>query len=313
MPAAVELAQQPVRKQRKQSKKIFSLYLLLAPAIVLLFVFHYLPMYGVLISFQDFSVFKGIGGSDWVGLKNFSYFLNDDTFWKIMRNTLIFNFYDIIFGFTAPIIFAILANELYSITFKRIMQTVSYLPHFLSWIVVSGIAYEILSPSHGMVNDALNALFGTKPIFFMTDPQLYRGINVAIEVWKSTGWSAILYFATIAGIDQSLYEAAKIDGANRFKQIIYITLPMMVPIIVLLFLLKISTIFTASFDRFYLLENPLVYDVGDVISTYIYRIGLEKAQYSLTTAIGFVQSLLGFIMLVAANKISKKLVGLGLY
>ncbi|WP_235886248.1 ABC transporter permease [Paenibacillus cymbidii] len=278
-----------------------------------MFIFHYIPMYGVLISFQDFSVFKGVSGSSWVGFKHFIYFLHDDTFWKVMKNTLIFSFYDTVFGFPAPIIFALLVNELVQKSFKRTIQTISYLPHFLSWIVVAGITYQILSPVHGMVNDALNALFGMEPRFFMTEMHLYRGINVAVDIWKGVGWSAILYFATIAGIDQSLYEAAKIDGASRFKQILFITLPMMLPIIVLLFLLKISTIFTASFDRYYLMENPLVYEVGDVISTYIYRIGLEKAQYSMTTAIGLVQSLLGFIMLIAANKISKKLVGLGLY
>jgi putative aldouronate transport system permease protein len=313
--ASVSVSKIPVTKKhkRKSAKKLISLYLMLLPALILIFVFQYIPMYGILIAFQKFSIYKGMMGSPWVGLENFNYFLHDDTFWHIMRNTLIFNFYDIVFGFTAPIIFALLANELYNKTFKRLMQTISYLPHFLSWIVVSGMIYQVLSPVDGMVNNALTAMFGTEPYFFMTDKDLYRGVNVAVEIWKSVGWSAILYFATISGIDQSLYEAAMIDGAGRFKQTLYITLPMMVPIIVLLFLLKISTIFTASFDRFYLMENPLVYDVGDVISTYIYRIGLEKTQYSLTTAIGLVQSLLGFLMLISANKLSKKLVGLGLY
>jgi putative aldouronate transport system permease protein len=313
--APVSVSKIPLAKKykRRSAKKLFSLYLMIFPALVLLFVFQYVPMYGISIAFQDYSIFRGALKSPWVGFEHFNYFLHDDTFWHIMRNTLIFNFYDIVFGFTAPIIFALLANEIYSKTFKRLMQTISYLPHFLSWVVVSGIVYQVLSPVDGMVNNTLTALFGTEPYFFMTDKDLYRGVNVSVEIWKSVGWSAILYFATIAGIDQSLYEAAMIDGAGRFKQTLYITLPMMVPIIVLLFLLKVSSIFTASFDRFYLLENQLVYDVGDVISTYIYRIGLERSQYSLTTAIGFVQSILGFIMLVTANKISKKLVGLGLY
>ncbi|MFC5648192.1 ABC transporter permease [Paenibacillus solisilvae] len=315
MALALKLIKPEARKlsTRKHSKKIFSLYLLLAPAIVLLLVFNYIPMYGIVIAFQDYSVFKGIAGSTWVGFKHIGYFLHDDTFWKVMRNTLIINFYDILFGFTAPIIFALLANEIHSRSFKRVMQTISYLPHFLSWIVVSGIIYEMLSPQHGMVNDMLGMMFGTKPVFFMTEQHFYRGITVAADIWKSVGWSAILYFATIAGIDQSMYEAAMIDGASRWKQTLYITLPMMVPMITLLLLLKISSIFTANFDRFFLLENPLVYDVGDVISTYTYRIGLEQAQYSLTTAIGFVQSLLGFILLISANKLSKKLIGLGLY
>jgi putative aldouronate transport system permease protein len=314
MELTLESASKPrVRKHKRRfTKTVFSLYLLIAPAVVLLFVFNYIPMYGITIAFQDYSVYQGIWASPWVGLKHISYFLHDETFWKVMRNTLILNFYDIAFGFTAPIIFAILANELYNKTFKRLMQTISYLPHFLSWIVVAGVFYQILSPETGMVNHMLEN-FGVKPIFFMTEQSLWRGIAVFADIWKGVGWSAILYFAVIAGVDESLYEAAMIDGANRFRQIVHITLPAIVPMIVLLFLLRISTIFTIGFDRNYLLQNPLVYDVSDVISTYVYRIGLEKAQYSLTTAIGIVQSTLGFVLLVTANKISKKIVGLGLY
>jgi len=302
----------PLRKKRVYKKTVFSLYLLLAPSIVLLFVFHYIPLYGILIAFKDFSPYKGIFGSPWVGLKHVNYFLHDEAFWKVMKNTLILNFYDLIFGFTAPIVFAILANEIYHKTFKKIVQTISYLPHFLSWVVVSGVFYQMLSPETGMVNDLLG-LFGVKPIFFMTEPSLFRGIAVFADIWKNVGWSAILYFAVIAGIDTSLYEAAMIDGASRIRQIWHITLPAMLPMIVLLLLLRLSTIFTVGFDRIFTLQNPLVLDVSDVTSTYIYRLGLEKAQYSLTTAIGVVQSTLGFILLVTANRLSKKVVGMGLY
>jgi putative aldouronate transport system permease protein len=257
-------------------------------------------------------VFKGIIGSDWVGFQHYIYFLTDNSFWSVMKNTLIINFYDIIFGFTAPIIFALLANEIFSKKFKRTMQTISYLPHFLSWIVVSGIFYAILSPSTGIVNDVVE-LFGFEPIYFMTEPSLFRGIIVSADIWRNVGWSAILYFAVIAGIDSSLYEAAWIDGASRFKQAIHITLPGMASMIVLLFLLKIATIFGIGFERIFLMQNPLVYDKSDVIATYIYRIGLEQAQYSLTTAIGLTQSLLAFILLISANWASKRIVGMGLY
>ncbi|MBP1991463.1 ABC transporter permease [Paenibacillus eucommiae] len=303
-----------MHNQRMQAlRKTLPLYLLIAPTVVSLFLFNYIPIYGIIISFQDYSVFKGFWNSDWVGFKHFVYFLNDATFWKVMRNTLILNFYDIIFGFTAPIIFALLVNEIVHRNFKKIVQTISYLPHFLSWVVVSGIFYQILSPANGLVNVVLVEWLGMDSIYFMTQQSMFRGILVFADIWKSVGWSAILYFAVIAGINSSLYEAAWIDGASRFRQVIHITLPHMVPMIVLLLLLKLASIFGIGFERVFLLQNALVYDVSDVISTYVYRIGLEKAQYSLTTAIGLTQSVLGFLMLVGSNKLSKKLTGMGLY
>jgi len=306
--------QQPaaLRKRRARPKTLFALYMLLAPTLLLLIVFRYLPMYGISISFQDFSPYLGVTGSPWVGMKHIVHFLTDDTFWNVMRNTLILNFYDLVFGFTAPIVFAIMANELYHAAFKRVMQTISYLPHFLSWIVVSGFFYQLLSPEGGLFNNMLG-WFGIDPIYFMAESRLFRGIIVSAGIWKDIGWSAILYFAVISGIDPSYYEAAKMDGASRFRQIWHITLPGMVPMIILLLLLRLSTIFEIGFERIFVLQNPLVFDVSDVISTYVYRIGLLNSQYSLTTAIGFVQSLLGFLMLVTANRLSKRMVGMGLY
>jgi len=230
-----------------------------------------------------------------------------------MKNTLLINGYDILFGFTAPIIFALLANEIAGKAFKRTMQTVSYLPHFLSWIVVSGFVYQMLSPSTGMVNVVLTNVFGIKSIFFMTELSMFRTIVVIVEIWKNVGWSSILYFSVIAGIDTQLYDAAKIDGAGRIRQTIHITLPGMISMIVLLFLLRISSIFSIGFERIFLLQNSIVYPVSDVISTYTYRLGIEQAQFSLTTAISLTQSLLGFTLLVTANKLSSKFAGLGLY
>jgi putative aldouronate transport system permease protein len=293
-------------------KTVFALYALLAPTLVSLFLFHYLPMYGIIISFQDYSIYKGFLGSDWVGLKHYLYFLQDDKFWQVMRNTLILNFYDIVFGFTAPIGFALLANEIVSRVWKRTFQTISYLPHFLSWIVVAGLVHQMLSPVDGLLNMALGA-FGIEPISFMTDKDLFRPIAVIAEIWKNVGWSAILYFAVIAGVDPTLYEAATIDGAGRFRQALHVTLPAMVPMIVLMFLLRLASIFGIGFERVFMLQNPLVYEVSEVISTYIYRLGLERAQYSLTTAIGLTQSLLAFVLLVVSNRLSKRWTGMGMY
>lgn len=311
--ANISLKEITPRKRKVRIKAMISLYLLLAPTCVFLFVFNYIPMYGVLIAFQDYSVFQGIWGSEWVGLKHFDYFIHDAKFWSVMKNTLIINFYDLVFGFTAPIIFALLANEISSRYFKRTMQTISYLPNFLSWVVVSGIIYQVLSPTTGIVNNVLHTFFEIEPIYFMTEKYLFKPIAVISDIWKSVGWEAILYFAVIAGIDKSLYEAAWVDGASRFKQVIHVTLPGMAPMIVLLFLLKLASIFGIGFERIFLLQNPTVYDVSEVISTYIYRIGLERAQYSLTTAIGLTQSVMAFILLVSANRIAKRSAGLGLY
>ncbi|RAV21067.1 ABC transporter permease [Paenibacillus contaminans] len=302
-----------VKRKKVPKKTLFSLYLLISPAIISLFIFNYIPMYGVIISFQDYSVYKGFFGSDWVGFKHFEYFLNDPKFWSVMGNTILLNFYDLVFGFTAPIIFALLANEIYHKYAKKIFQTISYLPHFLSWVVVAGVFYQMLSPTSGLFNLMLTKVFGMEPIYFMAEQGMFRSIVVIADIWKNVGWSAILYFAVIAGIDTHLYEAAWMDGANRFRQAIYITLPGMMPMIVLLLLMKLATIFGIGFERIFLFQNPLVYDVSEVISTYVYRIGLEKAQYSLTTAIGLMQSVLGFLLLVGSNKLSKKTVGLGLY
>jgi len=300
------------RKRRGSYKTQFALYTLIAPVLLLIFIFNYIPMYGILISFQDFSPFRGVGGSPWVGFKHIAYFLGDEAFWQVMRNTLIINFYDLLFGFTAPIVFALLANELIGSRIKRLVQTISYLPHFLSWIVVSGFFYQMLSPTEGIVNAVLG-WFQIEPQYFMVNKEWFRAILVSSGIWKEVGWSAILYFAVIAGIDSSLYEATMIDGAGRFRQMLHVTLPGMLPMIILLLLLKLSTIFAIGFERIFVMQNPLVLDVSDVISTYVYRVGLLGSQYSLTTAIGFIQSILGFVLLVSANRLSKRLVGMGLY
>ena len=300
--------------KRSYTPHTLSLYLLVLPSVILLFIFNYMPMYGLVISFQNYNVFGGIRRSPFVGLANYVKFLTDETFWKVMRNTLVLNFYDIAFGFTAPILFALLVNEIHHVRFKKSVQVISYLPHFISWVVVFGMMRSVFSPDpDGFLNFFVVRLFRQEPIYFLAEERYFRGILVAVNIWKAMGYQAILYFAALAAIDSTLYEAASIDGANRMRQTMHITLPSLVPIIVLMFLLTISSIFTIGFERVFLFYNPLVYEVGDVISTYIYRIGLFGGQYSLTTAIGFVQGILGFSLLYFSNRAAKRLTGLGLY
>jgi putative aldouronate transport system permease protein len=301
-------------KKKHSLKRMLAPVILISPALILIFIFHYMPLYGIIIAFKNFEPFKGIWGSEWAGLSHFRYFLTDDKFYSVFTNTLKINFLDISFGFTAPILFAVLANELFNKRFKKLVQTVSYLPHFLSWIVVSGIFYEILSPGEtGMVNNFLASAFGSEPVFFMINPRIFISVLVYAEIWKSMGWSAILYFASIASINENLYEAAYIDGAGRCRQAIHITIPSIMPMIVLMFLLRVSSLFTIGFERIFLMQNPLVFDVSEVISTYVYRAGLVQMRFSLTTAIGLVQGIMGYILIYTTNKLSKRIVGLGLY
>jgi len=300
-------------KIRFKANRDIPIYLLLSPALILLLVFHYIPIYGISMAFETFSPYKGILGSKWVGLKNFEYFLVDSNFWRVMRNTLVINFYTLILGFPAPLILALLLNEVTKKVYKRVVQTISYLPYFISWVVVSGIIFNILSPQNGVVNVVLHNVFGTQPIHFLGKQEYFRSIIVISGIWKSIGMSSVYYLASLTSIDPQLYEAAKIDGANRWKQTLHVTLPGILPITVVLFILQIGHMVSIGFDQIFLLYNPVVYDVGDVISTYTYRLGLEQMQYSLTTAIGLTQSVVNFILVFSANKLSKKFAGFSMW
>lgn len=299
-------------KLRFKPGRDIPVYMLILPAVLLLFVFHYLPIYGIIISFQDFSPFKGLLKSDWVGFKHFEQFLTDSNFWRVFKNTIVINLMQIIIGFPIPIIFAIFLNELWSNKFKKVVQTVSYLPHFISWVVAASIIVTMLSPSSGLINKAIEAM-GGEPVYFLAKQEYFRMIIVLTAVWKELGMQSVYYIAALASIDTELYEAAKIDGAGKIKQAIHVTLPGLLPIISILLILKIGQMVTIGFEQIFLLYNPLVYDVGDVISTYTYRLGIEQTQYSLTTAIGVSQSIVNFILVFLANKISKKVSGSSLW
>lgn len=301
------------RNQKTESKWIidlkgnYDLYLLLIPGILLTIIFKYLPMYGVVIAFQDFNVFDGIRGSHWVGFEQFQKLLGMTDFYKIFANTLLISYYKLIFLFPAPIFMAIILNEIKNETYKRTVQTIVYLPHFLSWVIIAGLFINILSPTNGIVNQVIQ-MFGGKPISFMMAKEWFRSVLVFTAGFKEIGWGAIIYIAAISGIDQELYEAALIDGAGRVKRIIYITIPGITSTIVLMLILRLGGILEAGTEQILMMYNPLVYDVGDVIGTYVYRMGIGKMEYSFTTAVGLFNSVVGFILIISGNWLSKKLV-----
>lgn len=293
------------RRRRITKDRVF--YFLLLPGLLYYVIFHYLPMYGVVIGFQDYSLGRGVWGSEWVGLKHFAKFFSRPTAWEIIRNTLMINLYEVIFQFPAPIVLALLLNELRNQRFKRVVQTISYMPHFVSTVVVAGMVVNFLSPTTGIVNHILERFLGIEPIFFMSRADLFRGIYVASGIWQQTGWGTILYLAAITGISPTLYEAATIDGATRFQQAIRITLPSILPVIITLFILNMGNMLSVGAQKIILLYNPLIYETADVINSYVYRRGILSADFSFATAVGLFQSLIGFVLVVSANAVSRRI------
>lgn len=285
-------------------KRHWMLYVMILPGIVFYIVFKYIPLLGSIIAFQDYQIFKGLWHSPWVGLDNFRFLFSYQDFYQVLRNTALIAFYQLVFGFPAPIILALLFNEIRSLIAKKTVQSLFYLPHFLSWVVVGGIVFELLS-TQGIVN-AIRDLFGLEPILFMQEEKHFRLIVVLSSIWKEVGWGTIIYLAAIAGINPNLYEAAVVDGANRWKQTIYITIPMLFPTILVLFLLNIGNFLELGFDQIFNLLTPMTYAVGDIIETYVYRAGVLQGQYSLTTAIGIFQSVIGFTLLWIFNRFARK-------
>ncbi|TDF90124.1 sugar ABC transporter permease [Paenibacillus piri] len=314
---AKELGQQAAIRPSayKKAKKMWSdryLYLLLLPVIAYYLIFHYAPMYGVIISFQDYNMFKGVFGSTFIGLENFRDIFSNSDFYVVLRNTLMLNCLTLLFGFPGPIILALLLNEVTSVRFKRSIQTLVYLPHFISWVVVASLIIPMLSPRDGIVNAVITAL-GGKSIYFMGEASWWIVVYVLAGIWKSIGWGAIIYLAALTAIDTTLYEAAVIDGAGRWKQTFYITLPGIRPTIIVLLILNIGHMMSVGFDQPFLLGNGAVIQVSDVLSTYVYRLGLLSADVAHSTAVGLFQAVVNFIMLIGANFLSKKITGEGIY
>lgn len=288
-------------------RKHKALYLLMLPGILYYLIFKYAPMYGIIIAFQDYSIGRGILGSKFVGLKHLiEFFYVTPDAWKLIRNTIMLNVYDLLFHFPAPIILAILFHELKIKWFKRFVQNISYMPHFLSTVVIAGILVTFLSPTTGVVNHLLVKLFGVEPIMFLGMPEWFRTVYVGSEIWQKVGWGTILYLAAIAGIDPTLYEAAKMDGANRWQQVRHITFIGMVPVMIILFVLSLGNFMEASFEKILLIYNTMNYETSDVINTFVYRRGILDADFSFATAVGLFQSAIGFILVVAANRIVRK-------
>ena len=295
-------------------KKYPALCVMLLPVIVYFVVFKYVPMAGIVMAFKDYKLGLGIWRSPWNGLENFEKAFSTITFVRSMKNTLVISLLKMAVGFPAPICFALLLNEVRSSGYKRVVQTISYLPHFLSWVVMAGILSQLLSPNNGAVNYLLTRFFGLeKPIYFLGDNDYFRGTLVVSDVWKGVGWGSILYLATISSIDPTLYEAAICDGAGRLQRVWYITLPCILPTITIMLILNCGSIMDAGFDQVLNLYNAAVYKTGDIIDTYVYRYGLGKMQYSLGTAVGLFKNLIGFALVVGTNFIAKKISGDGIW
>ena len=290
----------------KRMKPYAMLYVMLIPAIAIVAIFSYGPMYGLQMAFRNFNLGLGIWNSPWVGLRHFETFLTTPGAIRALRNTVIISIYHLIFGFPAPIILAIIFNEIGSKYFKRVAQSISYLPHFVSWIIVAGLINNFFSPTTGIVNSII-VRFGGSPIFFMASTDWFRPMLVITNIWKGVGWGSVVFLAAIAGIDSTLYEAAIVDGASRIQRIRHITLPQLYPVISIMLIFNLGGIMNAGFDQIFNLYNPQVFQVADILDTYVFRMGLVNMNYSFATAVGLFRSGVGFILVVTVNQIIRKL------
>lgn len=294
-----------MKEQIRQYKKHYPLLLMVLPGLVALILFNYLPIYGVTIAFKDFKILEGITGSPWSGLDNFTKLFSGGDFLHILRNTVVISLLKLAFGLPAPIILALLLNEVRHSTYKRVIQTFTYMPHFFSWVVLSGIITMVFSSS-GPVNLIWKFLGFSEPLSFFSDGTLFVGMVVGTAVWQSVGWGTIIYMAALSGVDESLYEAATIDGAGRWKQTLYVSLPCIMPTIATVFILNLGSVLNAGFDQIYNMYNPTVYEVSDIIDTYVLRL-LKQMDYGVGTAADLFKSVVGLIFVMGGNWFTKKL------
>lgn len=286
-------------------KNNYELYLMILPVVAWYIIFRYVPMYGVLMAFQNYNPLRGIAGSQWIGFTNFTNFFNGVYFWRLMRNTLAVSISSLIFGFPAPIILALLINEVRKRWFAKTIQTVTYIPHFISMVVVCSLVREFTADT-GIINTFFQ-LFGYGGKTMLSRPNLFVPIYVISGIWQEIGWGSIIYLAALSAVDAQLYEAAEIDGAGKWKQTIHITLPSILPTIIILFIMRMGTLLSVGYEKVLLLYNEGIYETADIISTYVYRVGLKDAQYGFSTAIGLFNSVINIILILTTNTICKKL------
>lgn len=301
-----------LRLDRARLRINIELYLLfLLPAVIVTFIFIYIPMWGAQIAFRDYIPTRGIAGSAWVGLKHFGRFVNSYQFWNLMKNTLGISVYQLFAGFPLPIILALMLNQLKNGCFKRFTQTVTYAPHFISIVVLVGLLDVFLNPRMGLVNTFFISI-GKNPVYFLGQQKYFWHLYVLSGIWQSTGWAAIMYLAALSGIDPELYEAAKIDGATRFQRILYIDIPGIMPTILILFILNTGRLMNVGFEKTFLMQNPLNLGASEVISTYVYKVGLIQAQFGFASAVGLFNGVINLVLLVIVDRITKQLGGRGL-
>lgn len=305
------IAQTPLRQSRKQSlwqyilRKKY-LYIMLIPCVLYFFIFNYLPMGGVIIAFKKFSFKKGIWGSPWIGFENFTYMFGLKDFYNVIKNSMILSFMRVFLTFPVPIILALMLNEINSAMYQKTLQTIFYLPHFISWVVVGSILTNFLSPSSGVINLVLESM-GMQKVFFMAQPSWFRPLVILSSIWKEAGWGTIIYLAAITGVPTDIYEAARIDGASHFQTLRYITLPCIKSTIVVMLVLQLGRITSNGFEQIFILQNNMNLTVSEVFETYTYRVGLASGRYSFATAVGLFTSIISIIFLLTSNKIANML------
>ena len=299
-------------KTIKKMLKCWQHYVLMLPALVYIVLFAYKPMYGILIAFKNYSLRKGVWGSEWVGFKHFERLFSSYWFPIILKNTLTLSLLSLLIGFPLPIILALLLNEVKSNKFRSTVQTISYAPHFISTVVMCGMVLMFLSPTNGIINKFLNAL-GMESVFFMQEANLFKWVYVLSGVWQGVGWSSIIYYAALSGVDKSLHEAADIDGATRLQKVWYINIPQILPTIVVMFILQCGNLLSVGYEKAYLLQNDGNLTGSEIISTYVYKVGLEQADFSFSTATGLFNTIVNCVVLILANQLSKKITKSGLF
>lgn len=298
---------------RRHYKRYWQLYAMMILPVLYFIIFKYIPMFGNILAFRRYRPGMGPFGVSWVGTRYFESFMKDKVFWRAFRNTLAISLGNLIINFPIPIVFAILLNEVKNVRFKKIVQTISYMPRFISTVVVIAILKELLAPSSGLLNIFLSQTFGIEPIYFMNEPQYFRGIYILTDTWQFTGWTAIIYLAAITGINMDLYEAAQIDGASRLQQIKHITIPSILPTIMVMLILNVGRMLSLGFEKVLLMYTATNSPVSDIIDTLVYRTGLANQNYSYATAIGLFSGIIGVVLVSSSNFISKKLTGDGIY